>query len=253
VTLEDQARWLQPACRAHRELAHGGRIAPVEHWESERRCVEEAGAILTLEAEAATLTARLVEQSSDEVRRRAGVRQQWGLALAAARQERRSLEAEQALLLHRVAQSTLRAPAAGRLHCQRPDYSGVWVPAGEALCQVVPETARAEVVAQLPEQDREGVFPGQPVSLRILALPWTRHGVLPGRVINIAPDTRPPDMPGAAPVYAVTVLPLAGHPLVAELALGMRVEVDFHRGREALWRWLLAPMAESWLRAGREP
>jgi multidrug efflux pump subunit AcrA (membrane-fusion protein) len=147
----------------------------------------------------------------------------------------------------------LRAPADGSLHCERPDYTGVWVPAGATLCHVVPEPARAEVIAELAEQDHAGVHPGQAVSLRVLALPWLRHGVLPGRVAGIAPDTRPPPVPGGAPVYLVTVSPEPGHALAAELAPGMRVEVDFHRGREPLWRWLLSPLAEGWLRAGREP
>jgi len=253
ASLAAQTRWLQPACRAHRELARNGRIAAVTHWESERRCAEDEGAIEVLVAEQATLALRFDEERGSEQRRRALVHQQWGMALAAARRERRTLEAERALLLHRVEQALLRAPADGRLHCERPDYADVWIATGEVVCQIVPEAARAEVLAQLPEQDHEGVFAGQVVSLRILALPWIRYGVLPGRVLGIAPDTLPPEVPGAAPAYSVTVIPEAGHPLLERLAPGMRVEVDFHRGREPLWRWLIAPVAEAWLRAGREP
>ncbi len=253
TSLATQARWLQPACRAHRELARSGRIAAVTHWESERRCAEDEGAIAVLVAEQGTLALKLDEERGSEQRRRASVRQQWGMALATARRERRALEAERALLLHRVEQALLRAPADGRLHCERPDYADVWIATGEVLCQVVPEVARAEVIAQLPEQDHEGVFAGQDVSLRILALPWIRYGALPGRVQGIAPDARLPEVPGAAPAYSVTVIPKAGHPLLQQLAPGMRVEVDFHRGREPLWRWLIAPVAEAWLRAGREP
>jgi multidrug efflux pump subunit AcrA (membrane-fusion protein) len=96
--LEGQARWLRPACQAHRELARRGGIAEVAHWESERRCAEDAGALATLDAEAATLTTRLAGQAGEERRRRAAVRQQWGRALAAAGRERQALVAERALL-----------------------------------------------------------------------------------------------------------------------------------------------------------
>jgi hemolysin D len=248
-----QMRWQQPECMAHRALAETGRVAEVQWWAMERRCAELEALKSSLEGELAVARAKVREHEADEHRRRAAVRRAWGDALVTALHERDALLAEAALLDQQIAQARIMAPASGRLDCSRPRFDGIWLRAGEPLCSVVPQQVTSEVQAALPEQAREGIHLGQSVSLRVLALPWLRHGLIGGSVSAISADTRIAEDTDGLPVYRVTIALDPHSALNSALTPGMRVEADFHRGREPLWRWLITPFAEIGLRAAREP
>lgn len=248
--LAERQRWLDQRCEAERRVFAKGGLPAQDVWQAELDC----GAGLREQREARTAVTlahlALARGSAVEAERRRQLFWQWRSALHEAEAEVLRLAAEREVLLAELRDSVLIAPIDGQFEPAAILHAGTYVQGGELLAQLVPLRVLPMVSAQLPESERNGVAVGQAVRIRISALPWTRYGVLPGRVQGIAAEAAPVE--GGTPLFKVAVQP-EGHPLVQELRPGMQVTVDFLRGREALWRWALRPLQETWLTALREP
>ncbi|MGL5060433.1 MAG: HlyD family secretion protein [Microcoleus sp.] len=106
--------------------------------------------------------------------------------------------------------STVRAPSDGtilRLEVRNP---GQTVQAGSPIAQIVPSGVPLVVKAKVPSQDIARVQVGQPVQIRISALPFPDYGTLKGTVSAIAPDAIAPQNPAnnsGAAYYEVAIKP----------------------------------------------
>ncbi|MEG3849547.1 HlyD family secretion protein [Microcoleus sp. herbarium19] len=109
-------------------------------------------------------------------------------------------------LLH----SVVRAPSDGtilRLEVQNP---GQAVQAGSAIAQIVPSGVPLVVKAKVTSQDIASIQIGQPVQIRISALPFPDYGTLKGTVSEIAPDAIAPQNPAnnlGGSYYEVSIKP----------------------------------------------
>ncbi len=84
--------------------------------------------------------------------------------------------------------SVVRAPSDGtilRLEVRNP---GQTVEAGSAIAQIVPSGVPLVIKARVTSQDIARIQIGQPVQMRISALPFPDYGTLKGTVSEIAPD-----------------------------------------------------------------
>ena len=114
------------------------------------------------------------------------------------------------LIDFKLKNSVVRAPSDGtilRLEVQNP---GQTVQAGSAIAQIVPSGVPLVVKAKVTSQDIASIQIGQPVQIRISALPFPDYGTLKGTVSEIAPDAIAPQNPAnnlGGSYYEVSIKP----------------------------------------------
>ena len=92
--------------------------------------------------------------------------------------------------------SVIRAPADGTILRLEVRNTGQTVQAGSAIAQIVPSDVPLVLKAKVTSQDIARIQIGQPVQIRISALPFPDYGTLKGTVSEIAPDAIAPQNPG---------------------------------------------------------
>lgn len=128
------------------------------------------------------------------------------------------------------------------------------IEAAKPIMAIVPAHGRLVIEARLLNRDIGFVSEGQLVAIKLEAFPFTRFGTVPGHVLSIASDAVVDDKLG--PVY-VTRIALdrttvdRGDRAVPILP-GMAAEADIRTGRRSIMSYLLSPIAEAGLEAGRE-
>jgi len=165
---------------------------------------------------------------------------------------------------------TIKSPINGTVQTSAITTIGQVVTAGAALMRVVPENAVLEIEAYLPNQDIGFVTPGQPAVIKVQAFPFTRYGVIEGKVTRVATDAIPepdaqqlegqPDMQlqSAIPignaqrvqnlVFPITVVPDVDRINIdgtaVPLSPGMAVSVEVKTGNRRILEYLFSPIAE---------
>ncbi|MEO6861247.1 MAG: HlyD family efflux transporter periplasmic adaptor subunit [Microcoleus sp.] len=106
--------------------------------------------------------------------------------------------------------SVIRAPADGTILKLEVQNTGQTVQAGSAIAQIVPSDVPLVLKAKVTSQDIASIQIGQPVQIRISALPFPDYGTLKGTVSQIAPDAIAPPNPGnnsGTSYYEVAIKP----------------------------------------------
>lgn len=161
----------------------------------------------------------------------------------------------------------LRSPIDGIVQDLTVTTVGQVVAAGEQVMRVVPEDARLEIEAYVPNGDVGFVEVGQKVVVKVDAFPFTQYGTLDGRVERVAQDAIPDDralqtqfdptssdrtQPFGAEKVRGLVYPLllsldrqspAGNRATLPLHPGMAVSVEIKTGRRRIIDYLLSPLA----------
>ncbi|MEG3918453.1 HlyD family efflux transporter periplasmic adaptor subunit [Microcoleus sp. T3_A4] len=91
--------------------------------------------------------------------------------------------------------SVIRTPTDGTILRLEVRNTGQTVQAGSAIAQIVPSDVPLVVKAKVTSQDIARIQIGQPVQIRISALPFPDYGTLKGTVSEIAPDAIAPQNP----------------------------------------------------------
>ncbi|WP_370589477.1 HlyD family secretion protein, partial [Tychonema sp. LEGE 07203] len=106
--------------------------------------------------------------------------------------------------------SVIRAPADGTILKLEVQNTGQTVQAGSAIAQIVPSDVPLVIKAKVTSQDIARIQIGQPVQIRISALPFPDYGTLKGTVSEIAPDAIAPQNPAnnsGGSYYEVAIKP----------------------------------------------
>ncbi|QND55184.1 HlyD family type I secretion periplasmic adaptor subunit (plasmid) [Phyllobacterium sp. 628] len=170
----------------------------------------------------------------------------------------------------RSSSMTILSPIDGTVQASAVTTVGQVVSAGSELMRIVPENASLEIEAYLPNRDIGFVQAGQTAVVKVEAFPFTRYGIIAGKVTRVATDAIPePDaqaQEGAAAkelqsiiptgnaqrmqnlVFAVTILPDATLINVdgksMPLSPGMAVTVEVKTGKRRILEYLFSPLAE---------
>ncbi|MGN8019788.1 HlyD family type I secretion periplasmic adaptor subunit [Phyllobacterium sp. 22229] len=185
---------------------------------------------------------------------------------------RRVDELEQQLIKasKRRSSMTILSPIDGTVQASAVTTIGQVVTAGSELMRIVPENAALEIEAYLPNRDIGFVRGGQTAVIKVEAFPFTRYGIIEGKVTRVATDAIPePDaqaLEGAAAkelqsiiptgnaqrmqnlVFPVTIRPdvtiinVDGKPM--PLSPGMSVTVEVKTGKRRILEYLFSPLAE---------
>jgi len=173
---------------------------------------------------------------------------------------------------------TVKSPIDGTIQLSAITSVGQLVTAGTELMRIVPKDAPLEIEAYLPNHDIGFVHAGQAAVIKIEAYPFTRFGVIEGKVVGVATDAIPePDaqqlestaareLQSTLPagnaqrvqnlVFPVTVLPdrptieVNGRPM--PLTPGMTVTVEVKTGKRRILEYLFSPLIEITSQAMRE-
>ena len=194
---------------------------------------------------------------------------------------RKADEARQALVkaAARLARTKLTAPIDGVVQQTAVTTVGQVVTTGQQLAVITPAGGKLQVEALVPNLDIGFIKPGQDAAIKIDAFPFTRFGVLHGRVVEIAPaaideqaakralanataTANAAEPPVSAPgklesfVFPVTValdetVMKVGHSVVA-LSPGMTVSVEIKTDSRRVIDYLLSPLAKMASEAAKE-
>jgi hemolysin D len=224
--------------------------------------------IASLDAAIAGLDEKIVATGAD-------IRYQAMGELSKARERARAAEEALAKAARRAELQTLRAPIDGTVQQLHIVSVGAVVTPAQQLLSVVPDNDQVEVEAVLENRDIGFVDVGQRVELKVDAFPFTRYGLLGGRVTSIDRDAE------AAPVNAAGVhgaervadetdhveaserLRYTVHIVIepgrfdvdgraAALVPGMSVKAEILTGKRRIIDFLLAPLREHMHDAMRE-
>jgi len=165
---------------------------------------------------------------------------------------------------------TIRSPISGTVQVSGLTTIGQVVTAGSELMRIVPGDADLEIEAYLPNRDVGFVAPGQRAVIKIEAFPFTRYGIVEGRVTRVATDAIPePDaaqLEGSAATELRSIVPSGNAQRVQNLVFpiairpdrnwlmvdgrklplssGMAVSVEVKTGRRRIIEYLFSPLAE---------
>lgn len=145
----------------------------------------------------------------------------------------------------------LLSPADGTVTALAAHTVGGVVEATKPLMVVVPDGSQFVLEGNLPNRERGFVHVGQDVAIKLEAYPFTRFGTLPGRVEAVGSDAMEIDKVGLVYPIRIRVLPSERRSSL-NLSVGMTASGDIRTGRRSLFSYLVSPVEEARLSAGRE-
>ncbi|MEY2643939.1 MAG: hypothetical protein RLZZ611_588 [Cyanobacteriota bacterium] len=176
-----------------------------------------------------------------------------GLQSQLAEQERQTLglSRELADVKRILANTAVRAPMAATVVRTTLNHVGQVVNAGEVIAELAPTHAPLLVKALVPAKDVAAVRPQQKTYLRVGACPYSRFGLLTGRIKQVAPDTMAAPAGAAAasgggPFYEVTIQPdrreLGKGQERCALRIGMDLQADVMTKRTTIMGFLFSKL-----------
>lgn len=163
--------------------------------------------------------------------------------------ERRIASLQQDVLKARTIthQQSLVAPIDGIVQQLKVHTIGGVVTPAEPLMTLVPEGEALEVEAMVLNRDIGFIAEGQSATIKVDAFPFTRYGVLQGRLVDVSNDATADEHLGL--VYATRVsLSQARMRIDAKdilLSAGMAVTVEVKTGQRRLIEYFLAPLLQA--------
>jgi hemolysin D len=155
----------------------------------------------------------------------------------------------------------LTAPVDGAVQQLSVHTIGGVVTPAQALLIVVPSDSHLEVEAMLSNRDIGFVHPGQEVQVKVDTFPFTRYGLIHGRVISVSQDAIARDKPaekttgpesttsepkGQELVYSARIsldrTQMQVEENLVNLSAGMAVTVEIKTGSRAVITYLLSPL-----------
>lgn len=177
----------------------------------------------------------------------------------------------------RLGHMTLRSPAEGVVQASAIFTIGQVVTPAQEIMRIVPQGEALEIEAYLPNKDIGFVKEGQEVAIKVESFPFTRYGLLAGKVTRIARDAIPqadaamiegnPAKPGESLgfagaqrmqnlVFPITIT-IEAPELVADgrripMSPGMTVTAEIKTGSRRIIEYLFSPLVEVGAEAMRE-
>ena len=227
-----------------RRLVDKQLLAENDYLKTEQRRLEtrhdlrsQRSRVSELDATIAELEARAEVQTSEFTRNLVDEREK-------ARRQRKSLRQERIKAQARLDATTIRSPIDGTVQQLAVHHRGAVVTPAQALMVLVPSGESLEVEAALENKDIGFVEVGQRVEVKIDAFPFTRYGLVEGRVIGLSSDAVVDERKGK--VFTMRVeLDQSGIEVngdMVPLSPGMTVSVEAITGKRRLIEYVLSPL-----------
>ncbi|WP_065377052.1 HlyD family type I secretion periplasmic adaptor subunit [Ensifer adhaerens] len=190
--------------------------------------------------------------------------------LTEAQREADQAAQELAKASRKLSAMTIISPETGVIQASAITTVGQVLSPGTELMRIVPTGQKLEIEAYLPNRDVGFVEAGQEAVIKVEAFPFTRYGILHGKVTRVAtdaipePDARQTEESSSASlqtsvpfsnaqrmqnlVYPVVIEPIETDILVdgkaVPLSAGMAVTVEVKTGQRRILEYLFSPLAE---------
>jgi HlyD family secretion protein len=169
--------------------------------------------------------------------------------------------------IYRGSMIEVRAPRRGVIKDLATHTGGVYIQAGTQLLSIVPSDELLEAEVLVKNEDVAFVQPGQRVQLKLAAYPYTRYGLLEGKVLRVSPDAsedsanengrqKPDGKFEINSTYRARValddqfLQHDGKQLV--VFAGLQVTAEVQLGKRSVLQYLLSPIRSTVHEAARE-
>lgn len=244
--LERTAPIARQRAEALKGLAGEQYVARNTYLERERERIEQESDLLVQRSRLKEIEATMAQVRQQRVTQQADARH---ANLDRLRQARDRIDLlEQDLVKARQSASLMRlvAPMSGTVQQLAVRTVGGVVTPAQALMMVVPEEHVLEVEAFLENKDVGFVLPGQEAEVKIETFPYTRYGIVPGKVVSVSDDAINDEKLGL--VYAVRIaLSRATMPVNetdVRLSPGMAVTAEVKTGRRRVIDYFLGPLIQ---------
>lgn len=161
---------------------------------------------------------------------------------------------ELTIAMDRNRRMVLRAPTGGVVQQLQVHTIGAVVRPADPLLVVVPHGATLQVEVMVLNRDVGFVREGQQVRVKLEAFPFTRYGVVEGRLAFLSRDAIQDEQLGLVFPARVelSAFEIAAGDRVTDLSSGMAVTAEIKTGRRRIIEFLLSPLARRVAEAGRE-
>ena len=187
-------------------------------------------------------------------RKRAEKAQEHSAALADAETRAHSLSKELVKAETRATQQTLIAPIDGVVQQLAIHTVGGVVTPAQQLMVVAPREGQLEVEAWVENKDIGFVNPGQEAEIKIEAFPFTRYGIVEGKLTTLSTDAVPIEKVGLVYTAKVTMAKsvMQVENKLVNLSPGMNVTVEIKTGHRRLIEYFLDPVLRGVKETARE-
>lgn len=219
-------------------------LSEQQYLEAERERLEVAHDLAAQRALVEELRAGVAELRARDKLQRTEFYREVLEQLEDARERARDLGQQRAKAEARLQATSLHAPVDGRVEQLALHGIGEVVTPAQALMTIVPVGQALEIEATLQNRDIGFVELGQPVSIKLDAFPFTRHGTVAGEIVDIASDASADERGGL--VYRMRVAMAEASMMTenGEVALqpGMSVVAEVKTGSRRLIEYFLSPL-----------
>lgn len=248
------------SAEAYEKLQKEGFVGEVAASEKRRDWLEKSQ---DLKAQASTLTSlqAVIDQSGKKL---ASLRSTYQSQLE---NERMDTETQLARSAQELDKSTIRSglldirsPTDGVVKDLAITSKNAVVQAGALLMNIVPQAEALQAEVLLANEDVGFVAVGQKAQIKIAAFPFTKYGLLQGRVMHVGADASDPkqnNSPQAAALTYRALVKLDSQSIVASgavlaLASGMAATAEIHQGTRTVMAYLLSPVLKVRAESARE-
>lgn len=252
----------EQSAKAYEKLLQDGFVGEVVANEKRRDWLEKSQDLKAQTSTVISLQAA-IDQSQQKL---AGLRSHYVSQLE---NERIEIQTQLARSSQELEKSTIRsglleirAPTDGVVKDLAVTSKNAVVQAGTLLLNVVPQGELLQAEVLLANEDVGFIVVGQKAQIKIAAYPFTKYGLLQGRVIHVGADSSDPKQNNSPQAAALTYRALVqldqqsltayggGTPLA--LNSGMAAVAEIHQGKRTVMEYLLSPVLKVRAEAARE-
>ena len=252
--LETTVPMSETRANAYRQLRDKQYVSEVEYLALEQERVEQTQELAKQRELLTQDQAALAEARNNYEALRSEFQKARQGELAAAETKAASLAQEVVKAGQRTGQQTLTAPINGVVQQLAVHTVGGVVTPAQQLMVVVPHGHQLEAEAWVENKDIGFVKAGQPVEIKVEAFPFTRYGVIDGRLVSVSNDAVPQEKGGL--VYAARVemgrRTVQVEDKLVNLSPGMAITVEIKTEQRRLIEFFLSPLLQSLKESMRE-
>ena len=246
VKLEQTAPIARQRAEDYQKLVKENFISQHGYLEREQTRIEQEQDLATSRAKVMEIRATLMEAKQQQATLAAETRRQFLEQHNLAAQKAASLEQELIKAEQRNRLMYLTAPVAGTVQQLAVDTVGGVVTPAQPLMVIVPRDNVLEVEAMLPNKDIGFVNPGQDAEVKVETFPFTKYGILHGKITQVSSDAIRDEKLGL--IYSIRVK-LSKDTLRVEnktvrLTPGMAVTVEVKTGTRRVIEYFLSPLMQ---------
>lgn len=257
VGLQKLLHNIQQRLAPSRELLKSKFVSKTELLAKEKEALETELSITVKQQELEVLQARANTIRENKASYIAQKYREWHDNLNKAQSVLLITEQELAKAKERDRLQILRAPMDGIVQQLAVHTVGGIVQGAQTLMMITPHDTPQQAEVNIANKDVGFISPGQPVTVKIEAFPYSRYGTISGQVQSISLDSVKLNESSAELVFPAQIELAQNHIMIdnslVTLTPGMSVVAEIKIGKRRIIDYLLSPIREYKSEAWREP